>query len=82
MPWQWPFKRHDRDLFRIGDIPARSTWAGVSVTPDQALRHSAVWACTRLLADTVSSLPVDVYRRGERDPLPELPPLLRTPPLA
>jgi HK97 family phage portal protein len=33
----------------------------------------------RLLADAVSTLPLDVYRRGDRDPLPELPPLLRQP---
>ena len=36
-------------------------------------------ACVRLLADAVSTLPLDLYRRGERDPLPELPPLLRQP---
>jgi HK97 family phage portal protein len=58
---------------------ATPTYAGVPVTTDQALRLSAVWACVRLLADAVSTLPLDVYRRGERDPLPELPPLLRTP---
>jgi HK97 family phage portal protein len=79
MPWQWPWTRQDRALFNIGDIPVAGTYAGVSVTPDQALRHSAVWACVRLLSDTVSSLPVDVYRKGDRDPLPELPPLLRQP---
>lgn len=37
-----------------------------------------MWACVRLLADTVSTLPVDVYRRGARDPLPT-PPLLQEP---
>jgi HK97 family phage portal protein len=79
MRWPWPPRRHDRDLFNIGSIPATTTYAGVSVTPDQALRHSAVWACVRLLADTISSLPVDVFRRGERDPMAELPPLLRQP---
>jgi len=80
MGWQWPWtRRHDRDLFNIGDVPMAGTYAGVSVTPDQALRHSAVWACVRLLADCVSTLPVDVYRRGDRDPLPDLPPLLRQP---
>jgi HK97 family phage portal protein len=79
MPWQWPWTRHDRALWNVGDMPVASTYAGVSVTPEQALRHSAVWACVRLLADTVSSLPVDVYRRGDRDPLGELPPLLRSP---
>jgi HK97 family phage portal protein len=55
------------------------TAAGVPVGTDQALRLSAVWACVRLLADAVSTLPLDVYRRGDRDPLPELPPLLRQP---
>ena len=54
------------------------TWAGVPVDADKALRLSSAWACVRLLADTVSTLPVDVFRDGSRDPLP-LPPLLRTP---
>ncbi|WP_097982262.1 phage portal protein [Streptomyces sp. f150] len=35
----------------------------VHVTGDTALRHSAVWACLRLRADLVSTMPVDVYRR-------------------
>lgn len=33
------------------------------VTADTALRHSAVWACRRLRADLVSTMPVDVFRR-------------------
>jgi HK97 family phage portal protein len=36
---------------------------GVHVTNDTAMRHSAVWACLRLRADLVSTMPVDVYRR-------------------
>jgi HK97 family phage portal protein len=32
------------------------------VTADSALRHSAVWACLRLRANLVSTMPVDVYR--------------------
>ncbi|MET7643040.1 phage portal protein [Streptomyces sp. NPDC005426] len=36
---------------------------GVHVTPDTAMRHSAVWACLRLRADLVSMMPVDVYRK-------------------
>lgn len=48
------------------------TAAGITVTPDQAMRLSAVWASVRLLADTVSTLPVDVYRDGK---------LIATPPL-
>ena len=33
-----------------------------AVTDDRALRHSAVWACLRLRADIVSTLPVDNFR--------------------
>jgi HK97 family phage portal protein len=45
------------------------THAGEPVTPDSAMRHAAVWSCVNLLASTMSSLPVDVFRRGERDPI-------------
>jgi len=34
------------------------------VTPDQAMRNSAVWACLRLRADLVSTLPINVYRQA------------------
>jgi HK97 family phage portal protein len=33
------------------------------VTDDTALRHSAVWACLRLRANLISTMPVDLYRR-------------------
>lgn len=46
-------------------IPSRvsSTRGNVVVTNDSALRHSAVWACLRLRANLVSTMPVDLYRR-------------------
>lgn len=40
---------------------ARATHAAVS--DDTARRHSAVWACRRLRADLLSTMPVDVYRK-------------------
>jgi HK97 family phage portal protein len=40
--------------------PAHS---GERVTPDTALRMSAVWACVRLISETVSTLPILLYRR-------------------
>jgi HK97 family phage portal protein len=79
--WVWS-RVQNRDALTLEQLLASETTptaAGVVVGTDQALRLSAVWACVRLLADAVSTLPLDVYRRGERDPLPELPPLLRTP---
>ena len=39
------------------------TPAGVDVTPDSALSYSAVFACVRVLAEDVASLPLLVYRR-------------------
>ena len=58
-----------RELFGVTDasalIPGRSAgMAGtVPVTADTAMRHSAVWACLRLRADLVSTMPLDVFRK-------------------
>jgi HK97 family phage portal protein len=79
MPWQWPWTRHDRALWNVGDMPVASTYAAVPVNPTTALQHSAVWACVNLIAGAISTLPLYAYRRGERDPLPDLPPILRQP---
>jgi HK97 family phage portal protein len=39
------------------------TATGVDVTPDKALQVAAVFACVRILAETVASLPLPIYRR-------------------
>jgi HK97 family phage portal protein len=59
--------RHKRAL---GDtlqelVAGRSATAArvQDITPDTALRHSAVWACLRLRADLISTLPLCVYRQ-------------------
>jgi HK97 family phage portal protein len=54
-----------------------ATAAGEQITADRAVRLSTVFACTRLLSDSVAMLPLRAYR-GD-DQLPELPPLLRRP---
>lgn len=50
------------------------------VSREKALRHSAVWACLRLRADLISSMPVDVFRRvaGVQVEVPK-PPVLIAP---
>lgn len=58
---------------------ATPTAAGISVNAASAMQHSTVWRCVTLLADCVSTLPLHVYRVGERDPLPALPPILAQP---
>lgn len=62
-------------------IPAR---ANNNVMPvvgsDQALTHGAVWACLRLRANIVSSMPVRVFRDIDTIPVAQtLPPFLVTP---
>jgi HK97 family phage portal protein len=80
MPWQWPWRRtQDRALWNVGAVPMASTYAGITVNPDSALRLAAVWSCIRLLSATVSGLPVDAYRQGSRTPIDPKPPLLLTP---
>lgn len=47
--------------------PAYSSPAGVVVSPESAIRMSTVYACVRLLGDTISSLPMGAYvRRGRQ----------------
>ena len=42
------------------------TSSGVKVTEDTALQASAVWACVRVLSESVASLPLHLYRRKEK----------------
>jgi HK97 family phage portal protein len=54
------------------------TAAGEAVTVETALRLSTVWGCVRLLADSVSTLPLHAYRGEDRDPI-ATPALLQRP---
>ena len=45
-----------------------SSGAGVNVTPDRAMRYAAVFACVRVLAESVGQLPLHLYQtKGERE---------------
>lgn len=46
-----------------GHTRSRTKPGKFHVTEDSALRHSAVWACLRLRADLISTMPVDTYRK-------------------
>jgi HK97 family phage portal protein len=52
------------------DVSTLQTWAGTSVSINNATQIGAVYACTRLLADTISSLPVDTFVRRDGNRLP------------
>ena len=49
--------------------PAFNQLSGVNVDSETAIRMSTVYSCVRLLADTVSSLPVGAYVRRGRNRL-------------
>lgn len=47
---------------RLAQISGRSSSSGEAVTIDSALGLAATWACVNLLAGTIASLPLMVYR--------------------
>ena len=55
-------------IFETGDDIAIGGLAGVNVNQDSVFQINAVFAATRLISDTISTLPIDVYisRDGER----------------
>ena len=50
-------------LFASGDSLSLTTPAGVSMNQDEALKLGTVYACVRLIADSISTLPMETYRR-------------------
>jgi len=76
------FKRDHAGATAAELIPSRTgvRRGTVAVTNETALRHSAVWACLRLRANLVSTMPVDLYRRvlGQQVEMPK-PPVLVNP---
>ena len=52
------------------DVSTLQSWAGTSVSINNATQIGAVYACTRLLSDTISSLPVDTFVRRDGNRLP------------
>jgi HK97 family phage portal protein len=80
--WARLWGLEQRDALTLEQLLADDTaptFAGERVTADTAARHSAVWGCWRLLADTVSTLPLHAYRAGEPTPMTPQPPLLGRP---
>lgn len=66
LPPSWKEPRaginHPEDLLREMSHGARSS-AGVQVTPESAMRVSAVFACVKVISEDLSTLPLSVYRR-------------------
>lgn len=47
-------------------MAGRETASGVAVTPESAMQLSAVWACVKVLSETVGCLPLHLYERVGR----------------
>jgi phage portal protein BeeE len=79
----WPFrKREDRDQLSLEDVLSwgvPNTAAGIVVGADTALRLLAVWSCVSLISNSISSMPIDAYRRSDGQQLRNPPALLTTP---
>lgn len=61
--------------------PRRVSHSRTRASEADAMRHSAVWACTRLRANLISSLPVDQFRKvgGIQVEVPAMPDVLLKP---
>jgi HK97 family phage portal protein len=60
-----------QNLFATGALTDRPSLSGVHVDEETALKLSAVYASVRLIADTISTLPLDQFFRedGQRRPV-------------
>jgi HK97 family phage portal protein len=77
MHWPWKVETRDSQFLMPSDFANNGNFADTkAVDPDSALRLSSVWACINLLANTISTLPIDVFRNDEEIPAP---PLLASP---
>ena len=63
-------------LFRSRDTPKNavsaaptfffgSSWSGKSVNPQSSIQVSAVYACVRVIAETIASLPLAIYEETD-----------------
>lgn len=66
----WPFGGQQARFLNATELlaerlGARSGGKSSRVSRQDAMKHSGVWACLRLRADLISTMPVDIFRRVE-----------------
>lgn len=78
--WVWSrvANREALTLEQLLAEDATPTASGEAVTVDKALRLTTMFGCVRLIADSVSTLPLHVYRGDDREPI-ATPALLQRP---
>lgn len=71
--WRWVTGRlnvRDYEPWRV--IFGRDSDSGEPVTPETALKLSAWWSCTRLIAETIATLPCGIFAKDKGgDPAPQ-----------
>ena len=63
-PFSGLFRARDKPRDAVSSAPSfyfGSSASGKSVTPSSAVQVSAVYACVRVIAETIASLPLHVY---------------------
>jgi len=60
----WQSDESSDDFLRIFNNVAETS-SGVRITADSALRNSVVFACNRVLSESISSLPLVLYKEDE-----------------
>jgi HK97 family phage portal protein len=70
-----------QSLFALGDGFSVTTNSGTVITQNDSLKIEAVYSCVRIIADSISTLPVDTFVRvdGERRPFRPRPEWLNYP---
>lgn len=70
-----------QSLFALGDGFSMTTNSGTVITQNDSLKIEAVYSCVRIIADSISTLPVDTFVRvdGERRPFRPRPEWLNYP---
>lgn len=61
----WRSDESSDDFLRIFNNIAETS-SGVKITADSALRNSVVFACNRVLSESISSLPLVLYKEDEK----------------
>ena len=70
------FSLSDLDAMMDAAITGKPSSTGINISPDGALANTAVFACVRVLAETIAGLPLPVFERlpdGGKQRAPEHP---------
>lgn len=77
LSWLMGGGRDPADDFWYRDVPhVHPTASGAFVSPETAMRVSAVYSCIKVISESVAALPVKLYRRlptGDKQELPNHP---------